>query len=118
MLRVLMVSILMMMSASPAIAAPTSMSTFKGKVAISDIAQIMANRYDQPVIIERAQIRSRANPKRIQKFVFSAVIGGKAGRHDARCAFVRTAKADGIACRSKTAKFDPIRINWKRDTLR
>jgi hypothetical protein len=97
-------------------AAPTEMITYKGGVAVSDLAQVMANRYGENVTITRAQIRAIANPEtRIQKFVFRAVIGGK---NVSKCVFVRARDADGIACSSLTAKYSPIRINWKRDLAR
>ena len=120
MVHFLLASILMMASATPAFAAVTKIQTFKGDVAISDIAQIMANRYEKPVVITRAQIKSKmkkGTKAGRQSFVFSAIIGGPDGKHDAKCAFVRTMKGDGIACRAKSAKFQTIRINWKRDTL-
>src|SRR4051812_13594842 len=99
MLRILMVSILMMGSASAAFGAQTEMKTFKGNVAILSIAQIMANRYKEPVTITKAQITSAEKSKKKQSFAFSAVIGGPEGKHEARCAFIRTMGGDGIACR-------------------
>ncbi|MES2855329.1 MAG: hypothetical protein V4692_05680 [Bdellovibrionota bacterium] len=96
------------------------MLTFKGKVSVTSLAQVMANRYGVRVDITRAklQIRSRVevdNQAKTQKFLFSAIIDKK---HEARCAFVRSVKGDLIVCKSKTMALRSIRIDWKHDLLR
>jgi hypothetical protein len=95
--------------------AETFISTAKGKVSVTKIAQVMANRFGKEIVITRAQIKAKPNAKtRTQKFVFTALIDQK----PAKCTFVRTNVGDGIACHTKNTRLANIRVNWKTDLAR